>query len=98
MPEKKLFVAPVVSGVCRPSVHARRRGVARAAERLSGARALPVDIAWPPRAVEKGQAVVPVFLPFRGCPVRCVFCAQDVQTGLGAADGMFLVPGRVSRR
>ena len=29
------------------------------------------------------QAVVPVFLPFRGCPVRCVFCAQDVQTGLG---------------
>lgn len=28
------------------------------------------------------QAVVPVFLPFRGCPVRCVFCAQDVQTGL----------------
>ena len=31
------------------------------------------------------QAVVPVFLPFRGCPVRCVFCAQDVQTGLAGA-------------
>ena len=28
------------------------------------------------------QSVVPVFLPFRGCPVRCVFCAQDVQTGI----------------
>ena len=31
------------------------------------------------------QAVVPVFLPFRGCPVRCVFCAQDVQTGIADA-------------
>ena len=31
------------------------------------------------------QAVVPVFLPFRGCPVRCVFCAQDVQTGIAEA-------------
>lgn len=31
------------------------------------------------------QAVVPVFLPFHGCPVRCVFCAQDVQTGLADA-------------
>ena len=31
------------------------------------------------------QAVVPVFLPFRGCPVRCVFCAQDVQTGIAGA-------------
>lgn len=29
-------------------------------------------------------AVWPVFLPFAGCPYRCVFCAQDKQTGQGA--------------
>lgn len=29
-----------------------------------------------------GPPVFPIFLPFQGCPVRCVFCAQDVQTGL----------------
>ena len=30
----------------------------------------------------QGHALIPLFLPFSGCPVRCVFCAQDVQTGL----------------
>lgn len=25
--------------------------------------------------------ILPIFLPFAGCPSRCVFCAQDVQTG-----------------
>lgn len=25
--------------------------------------------------------ILPVFLPFAGCPQRCVFCAQDAQTG-----------------
>jgi len=28
----------------------------------------------------------PVFLPFAGCPYRCVFCAQDKQTGRDHAD------------
>ena len=46
-------------------------------------RALPLDFGWLQRGKEQRQTVVPVFLPFRGCPVRCVFCAQDVQTGLG---------------
>ncbi len=35
---------------------------------------------------ERGsRAVFPVFLPFAGCPQRCLYCAQDIQTGLAAA-------------
>lgn len=36
---------------------------------------------WPFASVRASRAVVPVFMPFMGCPVRCIFCAQDVQTG-----------------
>lgn len=39
------------------------------------ARVLP----WPQQ--RRVQSIIPVFLPFRGCAVRCIFCAQDVQTG-----------------
>lgn len=36
-------------------------------------------IPWPrPRR----RRILPVFLPFLGCPSRCVFCAQDAQTGI----------------
>ena len=34
---------------------------------------------------EKGQGIYPVFLPFSGCPGRCLFCAQDIQTGRAPA-------------
>lgn len=37
------------------------------------------SLVWPPAPA--GPAIVPVFLPFAGCPARCLFCAQDVQTG-----------------
>ena len=46
----------------------------------SGAEVLRLPWAWPTAASRR--SVIPVFLPFQGCPVRCVFCAQDVQTGL----------------
>lgn len=38
-----------------------------------------------PPAREKGPDVCPVFLPFSGCGRRCLFCAQDIQTGQRAA-------------
>ncbi len=33
---------------------------------------------WP--AHTRRTPVLPVFLPFAGCPSRCVYCAQDLQT------------------
>lgn len=34
-----------------------------------------------PEPEPQTTTVWPVFLPFAGCPYRCVFCAQDKQTG-----------------
>ena len=60
------------------------QNIAQASSQIGGKeRPVPLNFAWLQRDAEPRQAVVPVFLPFRGCPVRCVFCAQDVQTGVG---------------
>ncbi|MDD3312414.1 radical SAM protein [Pseudodesulfovibrio sp.] len=39
-----------------------------------------------PEPAPQRAAVWPVFLPFAGCPYRCVYCAQDKQTGRGEAE------------
>ena len=33
-----------------------------------------------PEPERAGRDVFPIFLPFAGCPQRCAYCAQDVQT------------------
>lgn len=37
-------------------------------------------------------AIVPFFLPFAGCPHRCLFCAQDKQTGTAHDSGSLPYP------
>ncbi|WP_165078802.1 MULTISPECIES: radical SAM protein [unclassified Desulfovibrio] len=51
--------------------------------------AVSVAVAWPapPR-----RAIVPVFLPFFGCPRRCLFCSQEAQTGRRAPGPADLAP------
>lgn len=39
-----------------------------------------------PEPRQKGPVLLPVFLPFAGCPGRCVFCDQRAQTGTQVAD------------
>ena len=51
-------------------------------ERYGEGRALRLPFPWP--QTRAAWPVLPVFLPFAGCSARCVFCAQDKQTGMEA--------------
>lgn len=36
-----------------------------------------------PEPVKERRRILPVFMPFHGCPERCIYCAQSLQTGAG---------------
>lgn len=42
---------------------------------------MPLGTFAAPEKLRERPRVHPVFLPFQGCPARCVFCAQTLQTG-----------------
>ena len=45
------------------------------------------------------QKIIPVFLPFAGCPGRCIFCAQHAQTNTPPrplADALVAISWRLS--
>ncbi len=43
-----------------------------------------VKLSFPWPSHKEKNVIVPVFLPFAGCPARCIYCAQNLQTAQGA--------------
>ncbi len=41
---------------------------------------MKLKLTWSPKKFIK-HSLIPVFIPFAGCATRCIFCAQDVQSG-----------------
>lgn len=93
MPRKKKFLSPAILDASAPTYQSKSLDNAENLQHFCDSlHKESVPLQWvrgqghiSPCQMFARQAVVPLFLPFRGCPVRCVFCAQDVQTGLADA-------------
>lgn len=80
------LIFPVPEPVCASCGGRDGRGGRPAAPRPAAGAETARGAALPPAAARAGTPrnrprILPIFLPFAGCPSRCVFCAQDVQTG-----------------
>lgn len=49
-----------------------------------------LSLPWPGAKFAR-RRIVPVFLPFAGCAVRCIFCSQESQTGVARANDLAAV-------
>ncbi len=54
----------------------------------------PICIPWPQKKSHK-QKILPLFIPFAGCERRCIFCAQDKQSGKRASHDLDANPRRL---
>ncbi len=41
---------------------------------------MQICLSWP-LSHTAPKSILPIFIPFSGCPQRCIFCAQEVQSG-----------------
>ncbi|MFW6323653.1 MAG: elongator complex protein 3 [Desulfovibrionales bacterium] len=44
------------------------------------------EVFFHPAPVHQSRVIRPFFLPFGGCPSRCIYCSQHLQTGENASD------------
>lgn len=51
-----------------------------------------LSIAWPRR---QRQKIIPLFLPWLGCKRRCIFCSQEIQTGVNASSSRTEIAARL---
>ena len=55
-----------------------------------------LSLPWPGGKAAR-RRIVPVFLPFAGCAVRCIFCSQESQTGVARANDLAAIRACLAR-
>ncbi len=46
-----------------------------------------IQIPWAHKKIHANK-ILPLFIPFAGCPQRCIFCAQDLQSGTAKSSSL----------